>query len=357
MSSIDQVRSQAESDLSSVASVKGLEELQVKYMGRNGLVNGLMQEIKNVPTDQKKQFGADLNALKKEIEQKLYDKKKELLKSAEETTSVDVTLPGTQYPKGSLHFTTYAIEEISKVFEKLGFIRMSYPEVEYEFFSFDALNMGADHPARDDFETFFIESDPHKQFGKMVLTPHTSSGQHREMKRLGKPPIRMINIAKTYRPNWDASHVPMFHQFEGMCVDENINITHLKGTIDHFAKEFFGPNREIRLRPFHFQFTEPSFEVDITCGVCEGTGYTLGVSVNTPEVKTRCKICKQGWLELGGAGMIHPNVMRAGGFDPAKYTGFAFGWGVERTFAMKEGLKLDDIRVLYSGDIRFLEQF
>lgn len=348
MSAIDDVRSQAESDLEAVTSQPALEELQIKYMGRNGLVNGLMQEIKNAPADQKKQFGIDLNALKKEIEQKLADKNRGLVSSAEESTSLDVTLPGKPYPKGSLHLTTYAIEEISRIFEKLGFIRMSYPEVEFEYFSFDALNMGADHPARDDFETFFIDSKPHKEYGKMVLTPHTSSGQHREMKRLGQPPVRMINIAKTYRPNWDASHVPMFHQFEGMCIDEGINITQLKGTINHFAKEFFGADREIRLRPFHFQFTEPSFEVDISCGVCGGTGNINNV---------RCKICKQGWLELGGSGMIHPNVLKAGGFDPKKYTGFAFGWGVERTFAMKEGLKLDDIRILYSGDIRFLEQF
>lgn len=348
MSAIDDLRSQADLDLSGASSISELDELQVKYMGRNGRVNELMQELKTVPADQKKQFGQDLNGLKKEIEEKLAGKKAELLQKSEESATVDVTLPGKQYPKGSLHFTTYAIEEISKIFEKLGFIRMSYPEVEYEFFSFDALNMGADHPARDDFETFFIDRAPHTEYGKMVLTPHTSSGQHREMKRRGKPPVRMINIAKTYRPNWDASHVPMFHQFEGMCIDEGINLTHLKGTIDYFAKEFFGPDREIRLRPFHFQFTEPSFEVDITCGVCGGSG-KVG--------DQRCKICKQGWLELGGSGMMHPNVLKAGGIDPNKYTGWAFGFGVERVFAMKEGLKLDDIRILYSGDIRFLEQF
>lgn len=158
----------------------------------------------------------------------------------------------------------------------------------------------------------------------------------------------MINLAKCYRPNLDTTHTPMFHQFEGLCVDEGINITHLKGTLDFFAKEFFGPKREIRLRPFHFQFTEPSFEVDVTCGICFGTGKVGG---------RKCRICKSGWLELGGAGMVHPYVLKAGGIDPEEYTGFAFGWGVERTFMMKEGLKLDDIRILYGGDIRFLEQF
>ncbi|MBI2053638.1 MAG: hypothetical protein HYT41_02750 [Candidatus Sungbacteria bacterium] len=182
----------------------------------------------------------------------------------------------------------------------------------------------------------------------MLLTPHTSSGQYREMKRLGKPPIRMINIAKCYRPNWDVSHTPMFHQFEGMVVDEGINITHLKGTIDYYAKQFFGEKREIRLRPFHFQFTEPSFEVDVTCGLCLGTG-KIGAE--------KCRFCKAGWLELGGSGMIHPNVLREGGFDPEKYSGWAFGLGVERNFMMREGLELDDLRTVYSGDIRFLTQF
>jgi phenylalanyl-tRNA synthetase alpha chain len=325
-----------------------IEEIEIKYLGRNGLVNQEMKKIKDISPNERKEFGNQLNELKNTITEKISQKKLELIEKQESSQYVDITLPGTQYPKGSLHMVTYAMEEITHIFEKIGFIRMSYPEVEWEWFSFEALNMPSDHPARDDFETFFVDVEPSKKYGRMVLTPHTSSGQPREMLRLGKPPIRMINIAKTYRPNWDASHVPMFHQFEGLCVDENINITNLKGTLDYFAREFFGPTRKTRLRPFHFQFTEPSFEVDISCGVCDGTGQVNG---------QRCKICKSGWLELGGAGMTHPNVIRAGGLDPEKYTGFAFGWGVERTFMMKEGLKVDDIRTLYNGDIRFLEQF
>ena len=176
----------------------------------------------------------------------------------------------------------------------------------------------------------------------MVLTPHTSSGQVREMERLSKPPIRMINIAKCYRRQSDVSHTPMFHQFEGLVVDHNIAITHLKGTIDHFVKNFFGPKRQFRIRPYHFQFTEPSFEIDITCDICHGRG---------------CRLCKEGWLELGGAGMVHPEVLKSGGLDPKAYSGFAFGWGVERTYMMKSGLKIDDIRLLYGNDIRFLSQF
>ena len=211
----------------------------------------------------------------------------------------------------------------------------------------EALNMPKGHPARDDFETFYIDVPEHAKLAKMVLTPHTSSGQVREMLRLGgKPPIRMINIAKCYRRNWDATHAPMFYQFEGMVVDRGINITHLKGTIDYFAKNFFGPDREIRLRPHHFQFTEPSFETDISCNVCGGAGTVNG---------KKCRVCKSGWLELGGSGMVHPNVLRAGGIDPEVYTGWAFGFGPERCLMMKLGLS--EIRDLYSGDIRFLKQF
>ena len=189
-------------------------------------------------------------------------------------------------------------------------------------------------------ETFFIQNLKHPKYGEAVLTPHTSSGQLREIQRLGKLPVRMLNVAKCYRRQVDISHAPMFYQFEGLVIDQGINITHLKGTLDFFVKQYFGPQREARVRPFHFQFTEPSFEVDVSCIVCGGRG---------------CRVCKQGWMELGGAGMVHPTVLKNGGLDPTKYTGFAFGWGVERVLMMK--YKIDDIRLLFSGDLRFLEQF
>jgi phenylalanyl-tRNA synthetase alpha chain len=182
----------------------------------------------------------------------------------------------------------------------------------------------------------------------MVLTPHTSNAQVRELQR-GAFPVRMISIGKTYRRQSDVTHAPMSHQFEGLYVDKGVAITHLRGVLDYFAKSFFGPDRKTRLRPFHFRFTEPSFEIDISCGVCGGTG--LGAD------RQKCRVCKRGWLELGGAGMVHPNVLKAGGVDPKKYSGFAFGWGVERTYMMKEGMRLDDIRLLYKNDIRFLKQF
>ena len=323
-----------------------LENLRIKYLGRKGIINKLFEEIKTLPKEKRREKGQKINEIKKEIET-LIDRKKNELKKTQKKEFFDSTLPGKPYPKGSLHPLTYVIEEIVNIFQKIGFIRVSYPEVEWEYFSFEALNMPKGHPARDDFETFFIETKEHQKFGKMILSPHTSSGQNREMQRV-KPPIRMINIAKTYRPNWDATHTPMFHQFEGLCIDKNINITHLKGTIDYFVKEFFGKERTIRLRPAHFQFTEPSFEIDVSCGICLGKGEVGG---------KKCRVCKSGWLELAGAGIVHPNVFKMGGIDPKVYTGWAFGFGPERCMMMREEMKIDDIRILYSGDIRFLEQF
>ncbi len=219
--------------------------------------------------------------------------------------------------------------------------------MDWDYYAFESLNMPPDHPARDEWETFFMDA-PVSEMGKMVLTPHTSNSQVRELER-GEFPVRMINIAKCYRRQSDATHVPMFHQFEGLYVDKNVSITHLRGVLDYFAKSFFGADRKTRLRPFHFRFTEPSFEIDISCGVCGGSG--IGAD------KQKCKICKRGWLELGGAGMVHPNVLKAAKVDPKKYSGFAFGWGVERTYLMKEGMQIDDLRALYKNDLRFLKQF
>lgn len=329
------------------ADLESLEKIHSTYLGRKGIINTLLSPIKDKTYEEKKILGRDINALKMLIETTI-KKHKEKILSQHKDTWIDVTLPGTQRKKGSLHLVTIAIDEISHIFEKLGFVRVSYPEIEWEYFSFEALNMPKNHPARDDFETFFIEGDTHRAYGKIVLTPHTSSGQVREMVRVKKPPIKMINIAKCYRRNWDLTHTPMFHQFEGLCIDQGINITHLKGTIEHFVKEFLGVQRQVRFRPFHFQFTEPSFELDISCDICDGSGLQKNVL---------CRVCKSGWLELGGAGMVHPNVLKAGGIDSKIYTGWAFGFGVERNFMMKQGLKLDDVRILYNGDIRFLRQF
>ena len=252
--STESLHSDYEKDSQRVTNLNEIEALHIKYLGRNGKVNELFQNIGKLSPEDKKQFGRDVNALKKNIEQSIADLREKIQNKEEGEEKIDPTLPGSKYPKGSLHLVTYAIEEISRIFGRLGFIRMTYPEVEWEYFSFEALNMPSTHPARDDFETFFVDVPPgkDKKEGRMVLTPHTSSGQIREMLRIKTPPIRMINIAKTYRPNWDTTHTPMFHQFEGLCIDENISISDLKGTIDYFAKEFFGEDRKTRLRPYHF---------------------------------------------------------------------------------------------------------
>lgn len=309
-----------------------LERIRIHYLGKNGQLAQIAHDLKELSPEEKAEVGRVFNEAKTAIENAI------VLPDSEE---INDSLPGKLPPIGHLHPVTHAIEEISSIFEKIGFTRVRYPEVDWDWYAFEALNMPKTHPARDDWETFFVDHPENKKWGKLVLTPHTSNGQIHEMEKT-KPPIRMVNIGKCYRRQSDVSHTVMFHQFEGLVVDEGINITHLKGTIDHFVKQFFGKDRKSRLRPYHFQFTEPSFEVDVTCDICLGKG---------------CKLCKEGWLELGGAGMVHPNVLKAGKVDTSKYTGFAFGWGVERTYMMKSGVKIDDLRLLYSNDIRFLNQF
>lgn len=316
-----------------------LENLRIQFLGKSGQIAEIAKLLKDLEPTDRAQIGVLFNDVKNAITESLNSKLKG--NNLKPKIDFDSSLPGTYVKIGHLHPVTHAISEISSIFEKIAFTRVRYPEVEWDWYAFGALNFPPDHPARDDWETFFVDVSPHPKYGKMLLTPHTSSGQIREMERT-KPPIRMINIAKCYRRQSDVSHTVMFHQFEGLVIDENVNISNLRGTIEYFVKNFFGEKRTSRLRPYHFQFTEPSFEVDISCGICDGKG---------------CRLCKEGWLELGGSGMVHPNVLKAGGIDPKKYTGFAFGWGVERCYMMKSGTKIDDIRLLYDNDIRFLNQF
>ena len=348
-----------------------IEKFELSYLGRNGIINDLLKKMKGLPPEKRKDEGRMINEFKQAILPLFLVKKNLIIAQRDKSVKIDTTLPGTNLPHGTVHPITIAVKEITAIFEKIGFIRMSYPEVDWEYFAFEALNMPVTHAARDDFETTFLNGEADKEYGKMILTPHTSNGQIHEMLRLGNPPIRMINIGKCYRPNWDASHTPMFHQFEGLCVDEDINITNLKGTLDYFVRAYFGENTETRLRPHHFKFTEPSFEVDITCTVCKGMGYIQNSPTVIPnsfrdldkemlkqvqhDSVRKCKICKSGWLELGGTGMVHPNVLTFGKIDPQKYSGWAFGFGIERVNMMKYGI--DDIRSYYSGDIRFLNIF
>lgn len=337
----------------STESLSELNEIKLDFLGKSGRLSVAMKELTNIPVERRAEIGKLANEVKVTIEDLITEQEKKLGAKTFSTgiSSIDVTMPGIKPPLGHLHLITQAIEEISAIFEHIGFTRVRYPEVEWDWYAFGGLNFPENHPARDDWETFFVDAKVHEKHGRMLLTPHTSSGQIREMtkaaekesKKTGEPvSIKMVNIAKTYRRQSDVSHTPMFHQFETLVIGENISITHLKGTLDYFAKSWFGEKRKTRMRPYHFQFTEPSFETDVSCGVCDGKG---------------CNLCKAGWLELGGAGMVHPNVIKNCGLDPKKYTGFASGWGVERVLMMREGLELPDLRMLYSNDLRFLEQF
>lgn len=336
------IKNNAVSLILDAGSEKELEEIKLQFLGKSGSFTLLVKEIAKLPQEKRPEVGVLANEVKKIIEEAIDNATTQFTnKKIERIKKIDVTEPGIKPPLGHLHLVTQAIEEITAIFEKIGFTRVRYPEIEFDWYAFEALNFPENHPARDDWETFFIDQEPDAKKGPVLLTPHTSSGQIREMEK-GKLPIKMLNIAKTYRRQSDASHVPMFHQFETLVVGENISITHLKGVLDYFVKSYFGEERKSRIRPYHFQFTEPSFETDVSCGVCSGKG---------------CKLCKEGWLELGGAGMVHPNVLRNCGLDPKKYSGFASGWGVERVLTMKEGLDIDDIRLLYSNKLEFLEQF
>ena len=341
---LEKIRKQLQDDLKLINNLNSLEDFRVKYLGKKGLLANLLSGISKVDLGERKEFGQNINNLKFEILQNI-DKIRYALKngdiSKDKYENFYQSLPGLKPQIGHLHIITQAIREITDIFTPLGFSRVRYPEVDWEYFAFEALNMPESHPARDEWETFFVSEPAHAHFGRMVLTPHTSNGQVREMLK-GNLPIRMLNISRCGRRQEDVSHIPTFFQFEGLMVDKGIGISHLIGVVDYFVKHFFSEDRKIRLRPYDFRFTEPSFEIDINCGLCHNKG---------------CRFCKEGWVELGGAGIVHPNVLRAGKIDPSVYTGFAFGWGVERTYMMKSGTKINDIRYLFNNDLRFLEQF
>jgi len=322
-------------------SLEKLEQLEVQFLGRKGELTGLLKELANVTPDERKVIGVMANETKLALERDVTERRAVLqtqaVAAALDAEREDVTEPGLRPPEGHLHIVTQGIREFTRIFEEAGFTRAREPDVDWDWYAFEALNMPKEHPARDDWETFFVDavSSDKKHEGRMLLTPHTTNGTARLLETW-EPPIRAINISKTYRRQIDLTHLPMFHQFDGVYVDKGVNVTHLLGILDYFVKNFFGPDRKVRIRPHHFRFTEPSFEIDIS---------------------TDTRMGKNGWLELGGAGMLHPNVLKAAGLDPNVYSGLAFGWGVERTYMMKEGLQLDDIRTLYKNDLRFLQQF
>lgn len=328
-------------------STPQIEEIEQKFLGRKSDFATLSKGLKDLGPEEKKEVGQLIGAARKEMEEALANARAKFAsaeKAAQEDVEwIDVTTPGKEPKVGHMHITSQAIEEITQIFDRIGFTRARHPEVDWDWYSFESLNIPKGHPARDEWETFFV-ADGDKVMeegkGKVVLTPHTSNAQVRQMENQ-EPPIRMINIGKCYRRQVSTRHLTMFHQFEGLFIDKNVTLADLKGIIEYFAKEFFGPDRTIRLRPHHFRFTEPSFEVDISA----------------EAGREDEKLFKGGWLELGGAGMVHPNVLKAAGLDPEVYNGFAFGWGIERTMMMKSGMNIPDIRVMYNNDMRFLEQF
>jgi len=335
---INSIQTQIEDDLGKITSVIALEEMRIKYLGRKGLIAELTSSIPGLAAEQRGIFGKQVNALKNTLLE-LLEKKEKTLKIQENIVKngdLDVGMPGIVGELGHLHPITQVIDEICAVFTQMGFSVVQGPEVETEYNNFTGLNIPLEHPSRDAFDTFYLKNHP-----KLLLRSHTSPVQVRVMKTR-KPPLAIIVPGRVYRPDAvDASHLFMFHQIEGFLVDENIRFSDLKGILELFSKSVFGKEIKMRFRPHFFPFTEPSVEVDISCIICKGQG---------------CSVCgKKGWLEILGAGMIHPNVFKHVGYNSNKYTGFAFGMGVERIAMLKYGI--NDIRLFFENDLRFLKQF
>ena len=335
---IDSIQAQIESDLTLVVSLPALEEVRVKYLGRKGLIAELTSSIPGLAVEQRGNFGKQVNALKNQLLARFEEKEKNLKAqgSVLKKDSLDIGMPGIAQELGSIHPITQVIDEICAVFNQMGFSVVQGPEVETEYNNFTGLNIPLEHPSRDAFDTFYL-----KDYAKLLLRSHTSPVQVRVMKNQ-KPPLAIVVPGRVYRPDAvDASHLFMFHQIEGFLVDENIRFSDLKGILELFAKSVFGQEIKMRFRPHFFPFTEPSVEVDISCIICKGQG---------------CSVCgRKGWLEILGAGMIHPNVFKQVGYNADVYTGFAFGMGVERIAMLKYGIK--DIRLFFENDLRFLKQF
>ena len=328
--------------LDQASSLPEVEEIDIEFLGRKGLLAGLMSRLPELEPAERPAFGKAANAVKVELTA-LLEAKKAGLTAAKEAAALsrfDPSLPGRLPHQGSLHPITLVMEEICTVFERLGYDVVSGPEVETDFHNFEALNFPHDHPARDMQDTLFVS-------GGMVMRTHTSPMQVRAMLERKQPPVAVIAPGKVYRRDPDLTHTPMFHQIEGLLVDKKVTLAHLRGTLTAFVRQLFGPTIDVRFRPSFFPFTEPSVEVDISCILCNGTGSRAGEP---------CRVCKTtGWLEILGSGMVDPNVFKAVGFDPEACTGFAFGLGVERVAMLKYGI--GDLRMFFENDLRFLSQF
>lgn len=327
--------------LSQIETSEGLDKLndiRVAFLGKKGELTSVLKSMKDVAPEDRPKVGQLVNEARKDIEAKLEAKKTAFAKALREEKMkaevIDVTLPGKKPKLGHRHPNTIALEEVEKIFVGLGYEVVEGPEVEYDYYNFEALNIPANHPAKDEQDTFYIND-------KFLLRTQTSSVQVRVMEE-GKLPIRMIAPGRVFRSDEvDATHSPSFHQIEGLVIDKNITFADLKGTLAEFARELFGEGTKVKFRPHHFPFTEPSAEMDVTCFKCGGKG---------------CRFCKgSGWIEILGCGMVHPHVLEMCGIDPEEYSGFAFGVGLERIALLK--YEIDDMRLLYENDIRFLKQF
>ena len=321
-----------------------LNEVRVSFLGKKGELTAVLKGMKNVDPKERPFVGQMVNETREAIEEFLEETKKKLEEKAREEKMkqevIDVTLPAKKINVGHRHPNTIALEEVERIFVGMGYEVVEGPEIEYDLYNFEKLNIPANHPAKDEQDTFYINKD-------IVLRTQTSPVQARIMEQ-GKLPIRMIAPGRVFRSDEvDATHSPSFHQIEGLVVDKNITFADLKGTLEEFAKQLFGPETKTKFRPHHFPFTEPSAEVDVSCFNCGGSGEIEGHS---------CRFCKgSGWIEILGCGMVHPHVFEMCGIDPEEYTGFAFGVGLERIALLK--YEIDDMRELYKNDIRFLKQF
>ena len=338
---IEDIKKEIEKDLSSVKDLKSLNELHIKYLSKKGIITELNSKIKDVPNDKKKEFGMEVNSLRTYFNEK-YNALKEKLETDElnkklESESIDISLPSTKVSIGSPNILEKLIEEVEEIFMSMGYDVVDGPEVEEDKYNFEMLNIPKGHPARDAQDTFYIEGE------EILLRSQTSPVQVRTMlKAEGKKPVRVICPGKTYRrDDDDATHSHQFMQIEGLLVDKDISLSDLKGTFEVVFKKLFGEDVEVRLRPSYYPFTEPSVEADISCFNCKGKG---------------CNICKHtGWITIVGAGMVHPDVLKMGGFDPSVWSGFAFGFGAERVAMLKYGI--NDIRVFYNTDLREVNNF
>lgn len=335
---LEQIRQQVMEQMKNCDNTEKLNEIRVSILGKKGELTDLLKSMKDYTPEERPKIGQMVNETRAEIEKLLEEQKTKLERSVREAKMksevIDVTLPAKKNELGHRHPNTIALEEVERIFIGMGYEVVEGPEVEKDYYNFEALNIPADHPAKDEQDTFYITGD-------ILLRTQTSGVQVHEMEK-GKLPIRMLAPGRVFRSDEvDATHSPSFHQIEGLVIDKNITFADLKGTLAEFAKELFGESTKVKFRPHHFPFTEPSAEMDVTCFKCGGSG---------------CRFCKgSGWIEILGCGMVHPHVLEMSKIDPEEYTGFAFGVGLERITLLK--YEIDDMRLLYENDIRFLKQF